>query len=153
MMKNKKTLVPEEMPEFQTALDGLPSESKLFVDLSMNIAHVVHLLMEAKGMKQKDLAEGMGKSEAEISKILGGMQNLTLRTIAKLEVALGEQIVQVPITEKDLEDKQRPVIKSISSKLANTTSNPMQYSNECPVRNMFDKNENVNGNDPKVKVC
>jgi transcriptional regulator with XRE-family HTH domain len=94
MIKKRKQLAAEEVPEFQASIDALPEDSRIFVDKSLEIAHFIHFLMEQKGMKQKDLAGQLNKSEAEMSKILGGMQNLTLRTIAKLEAALGTDIIR-----------------------------------------------------------
>lgn len=94
--KKRKVLVAEEMPEFRASIDAMPADSRIFVDKSLEIAHYVYELMAQKGLRQKDLADRMGKTEAEISKILGGMQNLTLRTIAKLEAALGSTIVCTP---------------------------------------------------------
>ena len=44
---------------------------------------------------QSDLAKAMNKRESEISKWLGGGHNFTIATIAKIEVALGEDILSV----------------------------------------------------------
>lgn len=96
MAKKKKILVGEWMPEFDEGIANMPADSRIFVDKSLEIADYIFRLMEEKGLKQKDLADKMGKSEAEVSKILGGMHNLTLRSIAKLEAALGEVIVCTP---------------------------------------------------------
>lgn len=156
MKSKKKLMVEEEIPEFRNSITSITAESKIFVDLSMNIAHTVHLLMEQQGLRQKDLAERLDKSEAEVSKILGGLQNLTLRTIAKLESALGEPIIHVPLTEGDLNGySQRTVYTNFSSKRANQSSEPMNYSGDCVVRNLFEPSysENEKGSDPKTKVC
>ena len=64
--------------------------------MSMAIAHYIFQQLEKKRMTQKDLAVAMEKSEAEVSKWLNGMHNLTLRSIAKLQVALGEAVIVVP---------------------------------------------------------
>lgn len=96
MNKKKKTLVPETMPEFDAGIESMPLESKIFVDKSLEIGEYIFRVMEQKGMKQKDLAEKMGKSEAEISKLLAGMHNFTLRSVAKLEAALGCTIICTP---------------------------------------------------------
>lgn len=93
MIKKKKSLKTESIPEFRASIDAMPEDSKIFVDKSLEIAHHIILLMRQKGMKQKDLAEKMGKSEAEVSKLLGGMHNYTLRSIAKLEAALGATVI------------------------------------------------------------
>lgn len=96
MIRKKKVLVPEEMPEFKASIEALPEDSRIFVDRSLEIAHHIFQLMEQKGMKQKDLAIKLGKSEAEVSKWLAGMHNYTLRSLAKLEVALGSEVITVP---------------------------------------------------------
>lgn len=96
MIKNKKKLVAEDMPEFQASIDVMPADSKIFVDKSLEIADYIFWLMEVKGLKQKDLADKMGKSEAEVSKILGGMHNFTLRMLSKLEAALEEEVICTP---------------------------------------------------------
>jgi transcriptional regulator with XRE-family HTH domain len=41
------------------------------------------------------LARALGKSESEISKWLTGLHNLELRTIYKIEIALGEDVIEV----------------------------------------------------------
>jgi len=96
MLKKRKVLAGEVMPEFDSGIDNMAADSKIFVDKSLEIAHYIFMLMELKGLKQKDLAEKMGKSEAEVSKILSGMHNLTLRSISKLEAALDETIICTP---------------------------------------------------------
>ncbi len=45
--------------------------------------------------KQKLLAEKMGKSEAEVSKWLNGVQNFTMKTLSKLSAAFGEPVIAV----------------------------------------------------------
>lgn len=96
----KKVLKAEAIPGFEESIASMPEESKIFVDKSLEIADFIFLLMEQKGMKQKDLAEKMGKSEAEVSKLLAGMHNYTLRSIAKIESALGATVICTPRTVK-----------------------------------------------------
>lgn len=52
--------------------------------------------------QQKDLAERMGKSPAEVSKWLSGLHNLTQQSIVKMEEALGADITITPEQAKDL---------------------------------------------------
>lgn len=65
------------------------------VNLSFQIVDRIHEILTAKGYKQKDLANLLGKSEAEISKWMRGTHNFTLDTIASIEDALGDQILIV----------------------------------------------------------
>lgn len=50
----------------------------------------------SKGMKQKDIAEKLGKKPSEISKWLSGEHNLTIKSIMMLEVILEEDIIFAP---------------------------------------------------------
>lgn len=65
------------------------------VNLSFQIVDRIHEILIAKGYKQKDLANMLGKSEAEISKWMRGTHNFTLDTIASIEDTLGVQILMV----------------------------------------------------------
>ena len=96
MVKKKKMLRQINMPEFDSGIENMPEESKIFVDKSLEIADYLQQVLIRKGIRQKDLAEKMGKSEAEVSKLLSGMHNFTLRSISKLEVALGCTILCTP---------------------------------------------------------
>lgn len=63
------------------------------VDMSFRIANNIYAVLERRGMDQKDLARLMRKNESEISKWLSGTHNFTLRTIASISEALGEDIL------------------------------------------------------------
>lgn len=75
-----------------------PPETHQFVRRYGELVVRIHELLEAKGWSQKDLAERMGKSPSEISKWLSGEHNFTLRSLAKLEVELGEDLIQIPVS-------------------------------------------------------
>jgi transcriptional regulator with XRE-family HTH domain len=92
----KKISSSEQIPEFQESLTSIEIDSKIFVDKSLAIANYILAIMQNQGLKQKDLAMVMGKSEAEISKLLSGMHNYTLRSLAKLEAALGVDVITIP---------------------------------------------------------
>lgn len=66
------------------------------VDMLVDIANRIYDILEKKGMSQKDLAKMLGKTEAEVSRWLGGTHNLTIATLAKISVALGEDIITTP---------------------------------------------------------
>ncbi len=70
-------------------------EVRKSVDLSFQIVDRIHHVLAAKGLKQKDLAALLGKSEAEISKWMRGTHNFTIDTLVSIEEALDTPIVQV----------------------------------------------------------
>lgn len=73
--------------------ETLSPEMKKQMDLSVGIANRIYEIMEEKGMTQKELAMLMGKTETEVSRWLSGTHSMTMSTLAKISVALGEDIV------------------------------------------------------------
>ena len=80
---------------FRQTLDDIPAETHIFIQKYTDILDRVQAILERKGMKRRDLAAALGKSESEVSKWLAGEHNFTLRSIAKLEAVLGEEILTV----------------------------------------------------------
>ena len=70
-------------------------EIRKSVGLSFQIVDRIHQILEEKGLRQKDLAELLGKSEAEISKWMRGTHNFTIDTLVSIEIALNAPILQV----------------------------------------------------------
>ncbi|MCQ2197496.1 MAG: helix-turn-helix domain-containing protein [Bacteroidaceae bacterium] len=65
------------------------------VNLSFQIVDRIHEILQSKGLKQKDFAALMGKSEAEISKWMRGTHNFTIDTLLSIENNLGAPILVV----------------------------------------------------------
>lgn len=89
----KRPEVISDLPLFDEILGNTSKESKLYVARSLAIANQIIMVLEKKGMKQKDLASLLGKKEAEVSRWLAGFHNFTIKSIAKIESALGEQLI------------------------------------------------------------
>ena len=70
-------------------------DARRCVDLSFKIVDRIHSILEEKGLKQKDLANLLGKNESEISKWMRGTHNFTIETISSIESVLGVPILQV----------------------------------------------------------
>ena len=75
--------------------EQMSPEMKKRMELSVSIANRIYDILERKGMSQKDLARMLGKTETEVSRWLSGMHNLTIGTIAKISIALGEEIIVI----------------------------------------------------------
>ena len=80
---------------FKNELEKVDNDVKIEIDLSFQIADKISSILKSKGMSQKEFAEKMQKSEAEISRWVGGTHNFTIKTIAKISDVLEEQIIQV----------------------------------------------------------
>lgn len=70
-------------------------EIRRMVDLSFKIVDRIHDILQDKGLKQKDLAQLLGKKESEISRWMRGTHNFTIDTLISIEDALGEPIIAV----------------------------------------------------------
>lgn len=80
---------------FDQLISQRKPETKIFVSKYLDIVERIHEILMAKGMTQKDLASLMEKRESEVSRWLRGEHDFTLKTMAKLEVELGEDVVTV----------------------------------------------------------
>ena len=81
---------------FRECLDQVSETTKAELDLSFAIADRIDYLLKKKGMTQRMLAKQLGKNESELSKWLTGRHNFTTNTLARLALALGEEVVSVP---------------------------------------------------------
>lgn len=80
---------------FDECLVSVPNDVKLELDMSFAIADKIDMILREKNISQKQLAKKMGKTEAEVSRWLGGTHNFTLRTIAKISDALGVKLLSI----------------------------------------------------------
>jgi transcriptional regulator with XRE-family HTH domain len=74
----------------------IPEETKVFAKMSLDILERIEEIMELQNLSYKDLANSLGKSQSEISKWIRGTQNFTISTLAKLQVALKDEIINIP---------------------------------------------------------
>ncbi len=82
-------------PLFEELYSEIPQESRRMSTHSFAIASRIVEILERKGWSKTDFAEAMKKKNPEISKWLSGQHNFTIATIAKIEAALGEDILSV----------------------------------------------------------
>lgn len=97
-MKIKKNKNDQEF--FSEFLKYIPNKVKNFVRISMDIATQINYYLNQKNLTQRELAAKLGKKESEISKWLSGNHNFTIKTIANIEEAIGEEIISVPLFAK-----------------------------------------------------
>lgn len=75
-------------------------EIESYIDKNFAITEKVRIAMEEKGWKAIDLAKAMDKSPSAVSKWLSGMHNFTLKSLVKMEQALGVCLIHTePIKE------------------------------------------------------
>lgn len=78
---------------FEESLAQVPDDVRMELDMSFALADKIYTVLKEKHISQKELANRMGKTEAEVSRWLGGTHNFTLRTIAKISNALGSNLI------------------------------------------------------------
>ena len=83
----------KELDILKDSFAQIPAEIHKEIDMSFDIANRIHEILTRQGKSQKDLAQILREKESEISKWLRGTHNFTIRTISKLSVALGEDII------------------------------------------------------------
>lgn len=81
--------------------EDLQPEFEKYVNWSVEISDRIEEILEKKKITQRELAEKLGKSESEISKWLSGTHNFTLKSLAKIESILNEEILKICKDRKD----------------------------------------------------
>ncbi len=71
-------------------------ENRAWLRRSQSIALKILMTLREKKMSQKELAEIVGVSPQQVSKIVKGRENLTFETIAMLEKALDIFLMEIP---------------------------------------------------------
>lgn len=80
---------------FDECLATVQNDVKMELDMSFALADKIDMILREKNISQKQLAKKMGKTEAEVSRWLGGTHNFTLRTIAKISDSLGVKLLTI----------------------------------------------------------
>lgn len=94
---------------------------------SRAVAIAVLSQLKAKNLSQTDLANAMGVSRQQVSKIVKGQENLTFETVSKLEKALDITIMKISnkLSEENATQIRLPLFK-VEPQLA--ISQPVSFS-------------------------
>jgi plasmid maintenance system antidote protein VapI len=76
-------------------------ETERFVQKNLDLTEQILMRLAQQDMTQRDLARAMGQSEPEISRMLSGAHNFTLKTLTKMEAVLGEDIILTPMRAQE----------------------------------------------------
>ena len=75
-------------------------EIEILVRRNLAIANKVRAILKDRNLTDIDLANKLGKRPSEISKWLSGTHNLTQKSIIKMEIALGVQLIYIEQVHK-----------------------------------------------------
>lgn len=67
--------------------------------ISEKLALKLRYILRTKGISQRELASRMGVTSAQVTKILSGKENLGLKTICKIEKAIGTNLIDISLEE------------------------------------------------------
>ena len=82
-------------PILEEATDAITPQERAAFDLNFDISERIYQIIQKKGMTKRDLARLTGKKESEVSRWFMLGHNFTCKTIAMVQLALGEKIVEV----------------------------------------------------------
>jgi len=77
------------------ALEGFETPETKAFEYALDISYEVYKAMQEQGITQKKLADTMGITPGRLSQLLNMQSNLTLKTIARFEMALGITLINV----------------------------------------------------------
>ena len=82
-------------PILEEATAAITSQERASFELNFSISERIYEIIQNKGMTKRDLARLTGKKESEVSRWFMFGHNFTCKTIAMIQQALGEKIVEV----------------------------------------------------------
>lgn len=79
----------------EEAASSITPQERASFDLNFGISERIYQILQEKGLSKRDLARLTGKKESEVSRWFMFGHNFTCKTIALIQLALGEPIVEV----------------------------------------------------------
>ena len=99
----------------QRLKEKIKPSNRIFVKKNLEISEQISHILNQKGISQKRLAEIMEKEPSEISKLMSGLHNLTLMSIANIEDALGEDIIITPLKAEEKYKKTKYIYLNVAA--------------------------------------
>lgn len=124
----KLKAVARPMTQEERAAMDYRAENADWLQLSATIALKIRKLLRQQGLTQVDLADRLGVTPPQVSKLLSGKINFELKTLVSIQKALGRPIIDVspqerlPVSEQLI--KTQVVLVTQYIKSAPILSNP-----------------------------
>ena len=98
-------------------------------DLVMDVCEQICVALDESDMKRKDLADALGVSKSAVSQLLGGDQNISLRRLVEVALAIGDGYTVEP---PRLVPFNRPVVEpfEVSTTVRNEYTLPLDQTAE-----------------------
>lgn len=116
-------------------------ENRAYLRMSQEIALTLHYYLRTQEMSQSELARRLEVSPAYVGKLLKGNENLTLETISKLQMILGQELITV----------NHPYISCISISMEpKYTPSSNTVSSSTFIGRKVKDHESIENNDPSI---
>ena len=116
-------------PLFKEFLEKVPAVTRREANFSYGIAKRIYDILKKKGWSKTDLAKATGKKTPVVTKWMSGTHNFTMRTIAEIEVALGEEIISVKKSRPKSRTTPKPYVMDFLAQRA-VSEPPLSYGKE-----------------------
>ena len=87
-------------PILKEAHDSITPQERAAFELNYGISERIYQILQEKGMSKRDLAKLTGKKESEVSRWFSFGHNFTCKTIALIQLSLGEPIIEIVVASK-----------------------------------------------------
>lgn len=125
-MVNKKKSESHISPALDEIMEEIDEKQYKKTEKRMILAARIDEAIKAKGWKNKELAEALGKKPSEISKYLSGTHNFTVDTLSDIEEVLGIQLINAKQESKTIVIQQKTVRVSSGTGTGETMMNDSQ---------------------------
>ena len=136
--------------EFDKLISETPLDVKMFVDLSFDIIDEVDQSLSDQGKNRVNLAILLDKSESEISKMLSGMHNLTIKSLTKIGAALNKEILTTPSKEAKI---HASIIEELNARILKLEDELAQKYDDIDFLYLFNDQKNTVGSqNPELAI-
>jgi transcriptional regulator with XRE-family HTH domain len=120
---------------FDRLLDSIPKHEIVESDIAFRVAQRIDFLMRKNNLNKSELANGMDKDPAQISRWFSGTHNFSIKTLAELEIFFREQILVSPTANEEVVEYTQYIAEQTAKKSAekeyeafkaNQVNNPMK---------------------------
>ena len=87
---------------FNRLLNAIPQHERVESDIAFRVAERIDFLMRKHNVSQSDLARGLDKDHAQISRWMSGRHNFSIKTLAELEIFFKEEILISPSAAEEV---------------------------------------------------
>ena len=101
---------------FNRLLNAIPQQERVESDIAFRVAERVDFLMRKNKVSQSDLARGLDKDHAQISRWMSGRHNFSLKTLAELEIFFKEEILVSPTAIEEVAEYTQYVAEQAANK-------------------------------------